>query len=140
MTAIGGGTIRGLIIGRTPLFYLIDPNYLLIGVIGPIATCSLPSFFKKKYSLFKLADSIGLATFLVIEVSLSYTHLFNSASSALSPAMTFIFLGMLTDFGSGIVRNSMLRDALSHLKNPATLYHRLLNRLFFIQLYFSMLD
>lgn len=46
ITAIGGGTFRDIVIGRTPLFYLKDQNYLLAAIIGGIATYFVPHIFK----------------------------------------------------------------------------------------------
>jgi uncharacterized membrane protein YeiH len=56
ITAVGGGTIRDLIIGKTPLFYLEDVNYLLICLVAGVATYLLPNFFNKTYSLYRLTD------------------------------------------------------------------------------------
>lgn len=97
ITSVGGGTFRDLIIGRTPLFYLKDPNYLLIAILGSIITYFAPTFFKKKYSFFRLIDSIGLAAFVVIGVSISFSF-----------GLPSIFLGMLTGFGGGIIRDSIM--------------------------------
>lgn len=49
VTAVGGGTVRDLIIGRTPLFYLIDSNYFLVCIFAGVCTYLIPSFFKKNY-------------------------------------------------------------------------------------------
>ena len=50
ITSVGGGTFRDLIIGRTPLFYLQDPNYLGVAILASIATYFAPTFFKKRYA------------------------------------------------------------------------------------------
>jgi uncharacterized membrane protein YeiH len=34
VTALGGGTIRGLILGRTPVFWIEDQTFLLTAIIG----------------------------------------------------------------------------------------------------------
>lgn len=115
LTAVGGGTVRDLIINRVPLFYLKDPNYLLVGVIGAIVTYIAPSFFKKSYSLFRFMDSIGLSAFVIIGTSVSHSHLFsyNGSILALFPS---VFLGMVTGFGGGIIRDAIMGDVPSSLK------------------------
>ncbi|MFA4941513.1 MAG: TRIC cation channel family protein, partial [Patescibacteria group bacterium] len=70
ITAVGGGTVRNLIIGRTPLFYLRDPNYLLICLGAGLLAYLLPNFFKRSYTIFRFVDSIGLATFVIIGASI----------------------------------------------------------------------
>lgn len=108
ITAVGGGTIRDLIIGRTPLFYLKDVNYLLIGIIGSILTYLVPTFFKKQYSLFRFIDSVGLSAFVIIGVTIPYGFLgFNNYILSL---LVCVFLGVLTGFGGGVIRDSIMGD------------------------------
>ncbi|MFA4834056.1 MAG: TRIC cation channel family protein [Patescibacteria group bacterium] len=111
ITAVGGGTVRDLIIGRTPLFYLRDPNYLALCLVAGLAAYLLPAFFKKRYSIFRFIDSIGLATFVIIGVSVCYNHLFTGLNSPdLISALSCIFLGMLTGVGGGILRDAIMGD------------------------------
>lgn len=117
ITAVGGGTVRDLIIGRTPLFYLRDPNYLAICLIVGLATYLLPTFFKRRYTIFRFIDSIGLAAFVIIGVSISYNYLFSATSfPTIISALASIFLGMLTGVGGGILRDAIMGDTPFALK------------------------
>lgn len=117
ITSVGGGTFRDLIIGRTPLFYLKDSNYLLIAILGSIVVYFVPVLFKKAYSFFRLVDSLGLAAFIVIGTSISFAAFFatNTNPSLLSFLVT-ILLGMLTGFGGGIIRDAIMGDVPLSLK------------------------
>lgn len=118
ITAVGGGTTRDLIMGRTPLFYLKDPNYLLICLLAGIATYFLPNFFKKTYSIFRLTDSIGLAAFVIIGASVSSSYLFSGLTyPTLLSSMACIFMGMITGFGGGVLRDAIMGDTPFALKN-----------------------
>lgn len=109
ITAVGGGTFRDLIIGRTPLFYLKDSNYLLIAIIGGIITYFAPTFFKRRYSFFRLIDSLGLAAFVVIGTSVSFSSLFQTtASPTFISFLACSLLGMITGFGGGVIRDSIM--------------------------------
>lgn len=110
ITALGGGTIRDLIINRTPLFYLTDPNYLFIAVLGSIATFFVPALFKKGFSFFRFIDSIGLASFAIIGVSVTYNHIFANTFPAITSFLSCILLGMVTAFGGGVVRDAVMGD------------------------------
>lgn len=111
LTAVGGGTVRDLIIGRTPLFYLEDPNYFLVGILAGLVTYLMPDFFKKTYSLFRFIDSLGLAAFVIIGVSISQNYLFpNQEFITAISFLACIFLGMLTGFGGGILRDGIMGD------------------------------
>ncbi|MCK4797637.1 MAG: trimeric intracellular cation channel family protein [Spirochaetes bacterium] len=121
ITAIGGGTIRDIIMGRTPLFYLKDPNYFLIAMVGSLVTYFMPTFFKKNYSLFRFVDSIGLSIFTIVGVSVSFFHLSNLINYT-EPYILFfpcVFLGMLTGFGGGVIRDSIMGGVPLSLKNSS---------------------
>ncbi|MBI4779389.1 TRIC cation channel family protein [Candidatus Falkowbacteria bacterium] len=118
ITAVGGGTVRDLIIGRTPLFYLKDSNYLLICLLAGLAAYLLPNFFKKAYSIFRLTDSIGLAVFVIIGASVCQSYLFNGvAFPTLLSSLACVFLGMLTGFGGGVLRDAIMGDTPFALKS-----------------------
>lgn len=110
ITAIGGGTIRDVVINRTPLFYLKDHNYLLIAIFAGLVTYFVPTFFKRWYSFFRLVDTIGLAAFIIIGVSVSYSFLFEGVGPSLISFISCILFGMLTGFGGGIVRDAAMGD------------------------------
>jgi uncharacterized membrane protein YeiH len=118
ITAMGGGTVRDLIIGRTPLFYLKDPNYFVVAIAGGALAYFVPAFFKKRFSFFRLLDSIGLAAFAIIGTSVTYNYL--SGVSALMLFLAAVFLGTLTGVGGGILRDAIMGDtpfALKHGSN-----------------------
>ena len=110
ITAVGGGTFRDLIIGRTPLFYLEDSNYLLIAILASLVTFFVPALIKNTYSLFRFIDSIGLAVFVIIGVSIVQNHLFADQEIGLMMVISCTFLGMITGFGGGIVRDSIMGE------------------------------
>jgi len=110
ITALGGGTVRDLIIGRTPLFYLKDHYYLIIAISASILTYFVPTFFKKWYSFFRFVDSIGLSAFAIIGVSATYNHLFSPGSFTIISFLSSVLMGMITGFGGGILRDAVMGD------------------------------
>lgn len=110
ITAVGGGTIRDLIINRTPLFYLIDSNYLFVAILGSVITFFAPTFFKERFSFFRFIDSIGLATFSIIGVSVTYNHIFANTSPAITSFLSCVLLGMITAFVGGVIRDAVMGD------------------------------
>jgi uncharacterized membrane protein YeiH len=117
ITSVGGGTFRDMIINRTPLFYLKDSNYLLIAIFGGLVVYFAPVFFKKAYSLFRFIDSIGLSAFIIIGASISFTSLFKTTvSPTLISFLVSVLLGMITGFGGGVIRDSIMGDVPLSLK------------------------
>ena len=118
ITSVGGGTFRDLLIGRVPLFYLRDANYLLVGILAGVIVYSMPVLFKRAYSFFRLADSLGLAAFITIGTSISFTFLFaTEANPTLLSFLVTVLLGMITGGGGGIIRDAIMRDVPLSLKH-----------------------
>jgi uncharacterized membrane protein YeiH len=111
ITAIGGGTVRDTIIGRTPLFYLEDQNYFLVAILAGLTIFIAPTFFKRRYSFFRFIDSVGLAAFVIIGVSIAQDYLFfEQQNITIISFLVCVFLGMLTGFGGGILRDAIMGD------------------------------
>lgn len=68
VTALGGGTIRDLFIGRFPVGWLNDRNYLFVILIGFIIAYAFKSkTIKLKKSMF-LFDTIGIGLFTILGI------------------------------------------------------------------------
>ncbi len=67
VTAVGGGTIRDAIIGATPVFWLRDPNYVIVILATVLFTLIFIRRPRKvpQYTL-PIADALGLALFTFI--------------------------------------------------------------------------
>src|SRR5210317_2042138 len=65
-TAVGGGTLRDVLIGRTPVVWMTDLNYIyVIGLAVVLAIVFRKNWKKLSKSLF-LFDTIGLGVFTII--------------------------------------------------------------------------
>ncbi|MCL4133774.1 UNVERIFIED_CONTAM: hypothetical protein GTU68_034144 [Idotea baltica] len=68
VTAIGGGTLRDLLIGRFPVGWLNDRNYLIVILIGyAIAYLFRNQIIEFKRSMF-LFDTIGIGLFTILGI------------------------------------------------------------------------
>jgi len=101
VTAIGGGTMRGLILGETPVFWIDDQIYLLFALIGSVAAIPLVRTFGTSHSLFEnslqLADALGLALFSIVGASITLELGFNG--------LIAMVCGILTGVGGGVIRD-----------------------------------
>jgi uncharacterized membrane protein YeiH len=100
VTALGGGTLRDLILGAHPVFWISNHAYLLIAFAAALFTFIGVRFHKPPEKLLLIADAFGLATFTVVGVEKTL-HLGFSSTAA-------VIMGMMTG-----VAGSMLRDLLS---------------------------
>jgi len=104
VTAVGGGTLRDLILGQTPVFWIEDMTYLGFAVAGsviaiPLVT-RLGSSAKRFEDGLQLADAMGLALFSVVGASLTL-ELGHSGAVAVT-------CGILTGVGGGVIRDLLV--------------------------------
>ncbi len=111
LTAVGGGTIRDTILGRAPVFWLQDMNYLALCVVATAAVFLLRRVVSRAERPLLIFDAIGLGVFTVIGTQLGL--------EAGVPIPAAIGLGCLTGIGGGI-----LRDVLA-LTRPVVLHREI---------------
>lgn len=65
VTAIGGGTIRDLLLGRHPTFWMADPAYLVVILVATLLTLVYVRFGRIPRHTLVIADAFGLALFTI---------------------------------------------------------------------------
>ena len=101
LTAFGGGTIRSLLLAKTP-FYFYNNVYIWI-VLGGITFSILTyRYFKKIRRVMLLIDSVGLATFALIGAA--------AAAGASMGMFGIIALAVINAVGGGILRDSITHE------------------------------
>jgi uncharacterized membrane protein YeiH len=100
VTSIGGGTVRDLLLGDTPVAWMRDVNYCLLILITSIITIFFKTHIKKfKVTLF-LFDSLGLGLFTMLGIQ-------KGIMFGLSPGIC-VALGTITGCFGGIIRDTLL--------------------------------
>lgn len=102
VTAVGGGTLRDIMIGRTPVGWMQDLNYVYVIILGFL----LAIYFRKKFdklrvSLF-LFDSIGLGVFTLIGLE-------KGINIGLHPIIC-IAMGTMTGCFGGVIRDILCTE------------------------------
>lgn len=99
VTAIGGGTMRDILIGNTPVIWMEQTYYVyLIGIAVILAILFRKYLGHLSRSLF-LFDSIGLGIFTIIGVETGLRH-------ELDP-MICVALGAMTGCFGGVIRDTL---------------------------------
>lgn len=97
VTAVGGGTIRDLCLGVSPVFWIEAPDYLHTTLIAALATFILVRFVKMPSRVLLIADAFGLALFGIIGTEKALLHG--------APGTVAILLGIVTGVAGGIIRD-----------------------------------
>lgn len=96
VTAIGGGTVRDMVIGVPP-FWLADFNYVWAACIGALAAFWLGWIFRSAMTAVLYFDALGAALFAITAVD-KVLLLGHSASVAVT-------MGIMTGIGGGLIRD-----------------------------------
>ncbi|MCC5858541.1 MAG: trimeric intracellular cation channel family protein [Ectothiorhodospiraceae bacterium] len=110
VTAIGGGTVRDLTLGATPVFWITDPVYLWVAATAGFVTLYLArhDFLQRRF--LPVADALGLATFCVIGAERALAFGMAPAIAVLMGVMTGVVGGMLRDVLCGEVPLVLRRE------------------------------
>lgn len=101
VTAIGGGTLRDLLLDVTP-FWMLDGKYLLTTGVALIATLLFEDKLFKWGSTLFLFDTIGLGLFTIVGITKSI--------DAGLPFWVCIVMGTITGSVGGVVRDVLLNE------------------------------
>lgn len=101
VTAIGGGTVRDLLLGVSP-FWIEDVKYFLTTGVALLATILFKDKLFKLGSTLFLFDTIGLGLFTMVGIT-------KSVEAGL-PFWGCIVMGTITGSLGGIVRDVLLND------------------------------
>lgn len=98
VTAIGGGTVRDVILDRHPLFWMVDMHYLTVITASSLA---MQMFFhpssKRVDKFVKISDTIGLSAFTLIGIKVAQSMGANIPVSLLLGVITIIVGGIIRD-------------------------------------------
>lgn len=97
VTAIGGGTLRDMLIGRFPVGWLNDRNYLLVILAG----CVIAYTFKNQVRKFKrsmfLFDTVGIGLFTILGIQTALKYDLNIEICLLMGVISACFGGIIRD-------------------------------------------
>lgn len=61
LTAVGGGTLRDLLLGRDPVFWVAQPSYILLACGAALVVFFTAHLFESRYRLLLWLDSVALS-------------------------------------------------------------------------------
>ena len=97
VTAIGGGTVRDLLLDRHPMFWLTDGAYLGVIIAAVAVTFAYVRWRRPPLASLLVADALGLALFSIAGAQI--------AQAAGLPAISVVVLGTMTGVGGGVIRD-----------------------------------
>lgn len=97
VTGVGGGTVRDVILGATPVLWITQPAYVAVCVATAVATYFLAPFVEYRYRLLLWADAIGISGYCVLGAS--------RALAVDASPFAAVVMGVITATVGGIIRD-----------------------------------
>lgn len=101
VTAIGGGTIRDLLVKR-PIFWFQNTTYIYVIIAACLLTMLYTKFLRPPHRILLIMDALGLALF-----TMSGAHI---AEQARLPALIVVMLASITAAAGGMVRDVLCNE------------------------------
>ncbi len=113
-TAIGGGTVRDLLLGRTPVFWINDLTYLMTAVPAAVlmywVATRLPSGNGRRERLLLQLDALGLSLFTLIGVQVALEQGTNEIIAVVIGCITGTVGGMIRDVLCNVTPSVLRED------------------------------
>ncbi|MCW5626461.1 MAG: trimeric intracellular cation channel family protein [Burkholderiales bacterium] len=97
VTAIGGGTLRDVLLSRHPIFWIRDQTYVIVIAITALLTTIYARHFPLPGDSLQIADALGLGLFAITGAQ--------AAESLKIPRIIVIVMGTMTGVAGGMVRD-----------------------------------
>lgn len=113
VTAVGGGTIRDLLLDRHPVFWIGDPGYLWVALAATAAALTYARIWVATRKALLIADALGMAFFAIggTQIALGTGQL---------PVIA-VLMGMTTGVAGGMLRD-LLTGEVPLIFRPGRLY------------------
>ncbi len=102
MPAVGGGTVRDVILDRVPVFWISDTRYVVVAIVVALVVFFMPHKPGSRRRLLVWADAIGLALFAALGTEISLA--FNTGP------LVAIMLGVTTAVTGGMIRDIICNE------------------------------
>jgi uncharacterized membrane protein YeiH len=102
LTAVGGGTVRDLLLDRNPIFWIEQPAYLGTAALAALVTFFAAHLIESRLRAIIWLDSLALAVAVPAGVGIAAAH-------GQGPAIT-ILMGIVTSCMGGLMRDVVVGD------------------------------
>jgi uncharacterized membrane protein YeiH len=102
LTGVGGGTLRDVLLARDPVFWLGNPNYILIGCAAALLIFFTAHLVESRYRLLLWLDAFALAVAVSAGVS--------AAMPLTDSPVIVVLMGMVTGCMGGLMRDVVVGE------------------------------
>ena len=104
ITALGGGTIRDVLLGHYPLLWVRHPSFLLLAAGAALVTILMAQLVYRLNTAFLVLDAIGLVVFTMAGCDVAWQV------DVSSPLVIVVVAGMITGCAGGVLRDILCNE------------------------------
>lgn len=97
LTALGGGTVRDILLGNFPVNWTQHPQYIYLTIGAGLFTIFIAKIVHRLHQLFLVLDAIGLVAFTLIGCNVGQSLGYEPPIVIMAGIITGIFGGILRD-------------------------------------------
>ncbi len=97
ITALGGGTVRDLMLGRMPVFWVLEPSYAWLAFLVALITFYSTGLLVLTSRSILIPDALGLGVFSIVGASFGIQSQDSMLIASLMGVATGVFGGILRD-------------------------------------------
>jgi uncharacterized membrane protein YeiH len=97
VTALGGGTLRDLLLARHPVFWIADPTYVVVSTVAAGLTLAWVRHRRPPDDALAIADALGLSLFTITGAQI--------AEGAAAGPLVVVVMGAITGVAGGVIRD-----------------------------------
>jgi uncharacterized membrane protein YeiH len=101
VTGIGGGTLRDILLGRLPVFWINDPSYIAVCLAMAVLVWFVGEKLASRLTILLWADAIGMAGFAVMGAAVALSSGVGHVPAILMGVLTATFGGIIRDVIGG---------------------------------------
>ncbi len=102
LTAVGGGTVRDLLLNRNPVFWVAEPTYILIATSAALVVFFTAHLMESRYRWLVWLDSFALSIAVAAGTGV--------ALSLNQPPVVVVLMGMSTGCMGGLMRDVVVGE------------------------------
>ena len=99
ITGLGGGTVRDIVLGRVPVFWVLNPDYIIVCCAIGVLVFFTAHLVESRYKLLIWLDAIGLSAYCVAK----------GLAATGSPTIAIV-TGTLTASFGGVLRDLLANE------------------------------
>jgi uncharacterized membrane protein YeiH len=102
VAGLGGGTLRDLLLGRAPVFWVVEPVYFVLCAAVAVVVFFTAHHVESRFRVLLWADALGLAFYAVLGT--------DRALAAGASGVVAVLMGMMTATFGGLARDLLCQE------------------------------